>query len=139
MTTDNRFPMMVYRAPGSELVHGVPCQTLVVNDLDEMEGAQDAGFHPTAQAAGEALAAEQAQAVEAAAAEARAKAQAEADEAAAAIRAPLLAEIDGLKAQLANEQEKHAKAQQELAEERAAHAKTKAAAEAPAKAGKSKA
>lgn len=131
MSTPDRFPMMVFRAPGLELLHGVKCETRIVDNDDDLDEAQDSGWWPTATAADEALKAEKAQAAERAAAEALALAEAEAELRAAAIRAPLEAQITGLQAQLASDQEKHAKAQQDLADERAAHAKTKAAAVAP--------
>ncbi|HEY8878282.1 MAG TPA: hypothetical protein VIN03_12000 [Roseateles sp.] len=118
--------MMIYRAPGPELLDGVKCESRVIHDEDEMHAAAGDGWHPTPSAAGEALLAEKARREAEAADEERALAQAEAEMQAAAIRAPLEAEIEALKGKVAD-------AEQALADERAAHAKTKAAlAEPPA-------
>lgn len=93
----DRFPLMIYRAPGRELIDGVLCETRIVHDDDELDAAQDDGWQPTVAAAGEALKADKARADADASDEARALAQAEADLAAAAIRAPLEAEIEQLR------------------------------------------
>lgn len=94
----DKFPLMIFRAPGSELVHGVKCETCVVQDDDELEGALADGWHLSATEAGAALEKARSDAEAAAMAELEQLKAQQAEAAAQAIRQPLLEQIESLKA-----------------------------------------
>lgn len=92
-TADNRFPQMLYKSPGTDLVQGVLVETALVEGEDVLAAALKGGWHETPAAAHAAFEAQRAEEAATAAQAEAARTAEQAAEARAQLKAELAAEL----------------------------------------------